>query len=562
MNLFYSNTVSLPYTKPQQELSVIPNIWTPGIQLEETILSAPVNNTAPVSNASEKELLLRILTQANLSDTATNQAIVKELFTNQLPLHRDMILSILRESTLFTEHSIESIVFLHKADIGVTKESLQLLQQYRSHTGGLHQQMSKLGQELLTQVASSPEMPASQIREFLMELTGVTIQESNLNMKEAYPVGNSDNVPLDDCLTDACATDFGKHSSLSSMAETLIKPTSSTPFSVLFSEQELTQFMALLDVDGKVNDGEDASFFGKDTVIEGDKLLKMTNDSLGFSDDSLEFADESYGFTDDSYGFTHDSLGLIGKYMVASENIPTVYSDDTSPEQIIYTVMKRLDSMSTSQRHEVLSSKVLRTLVTQIHINRFLLSPQQVRDSESLEEYYKNLSSHISKMDSLMKGLSPSSSQSNLASQASSTQDNLSMMSQLNQMYTYLQLPLKFQDQISHADLFVLTNKKKQQADSDPLTLLLHLDMDHLGSLDIHIKLLKHHLHANFHVEDSKIASLLEQNFEELTHNLNTLGFQVTLQSTLQEKTSDFLKELKKENQLSFLGNYSFDIRT
>lgn len=65
--------------------------------------------------------------------------------------------------------------------------------------------------------------------------------------------------------------------------------------------------------------------------------------------------------------------------------------------------------------------------------------------------------------------------------------ENLNFMKTLNETFPYIQLPIKLQNQNAHADLYVMTRKEALKKNPDNLKVLLHLDMEHLGTLDIRI---------------------------------------------------------------------------
>ena len=63
---------------------------------------------------------------------------------------------------------------------------------------------------------------------------------------------------------------------------------------------------------------------------------------------------------------------------------------------------------------------------------------------------------------------------------------NVDYMNQLNQLYSYVQLPMKLTTQNAHSELYVMTRKKRLGEKGGAFTALLHLDMEVLGSMDIY----------------------------------------------------------------------------
>ena len=58
-----------------------------------------------------------------------------------------------------------------------------------------------------------------------------------------------------------------------------------------------------------------------------------------------------------------------------------------------------------------------------------------------------------------------------------------------DRMYTYAQIPLKMSGQHASGELFVYTNKKALAQGEKDLTAFLHLDLDHLGSTDVSVRM-------------------------------------------------------------------------
>lgn len=63
-------------------------------------------------------------------------------------------------------------------------------------------------------------------------------------------------------------------------------------------------------------------------------------------------------------------------------------------------------------------------------------------------------------------------------------QSNIQFMKELNETFTYLQLPIKLPSQTAGSELYVYTQKEKRQADPEKMRVLLHLDLEHLGKLE------------------------------------------------------------------------------
>ena len=77
-------------------------------------------------------------------------------------------------------------------------------------------------------------------------------------------------------------------------------------------------------------------------------------------------------------------------------------------------------------------------------------------------------------------------------------------------MYTYAQIPLKMSGQHASGELFVYTNKKALAQGEKDLTAFLHLDLDHLGSTDVSVRMRGREVSTCFYLDNDTAYALLE----------------------------------------------------
>ena len=137
-------------------------------------------------------------------------------------------------------------------------------------------------------------------------------------------------------------------------------------------------------------------------------------------------------------------------------------------------------------------------------------------------------------------------------------------MNQLNQVYAYVQIPLKLAGQNAQSELYVYADKRKKQEKDGELTAFLHLDLDHLGATDVSIKLAQKKVATNFYLADDASYQIILENMHILEKRLEEKGYNVRIQVTNQEEKANFVEELLKKGTPSAGGmvhRYSFDVR-
>ena len=196
---------------------------------------------------------------------------------------------------------------------------------------------------------------------------------------------------------------------------------------------------------------------------------------------------------------------------------------------------------------------------------KFLLTPDEVGEDGQVEKLYERLDSQLSRMNQALQGMAkenPALSQSiqNLSS-------NVEFMNQLNQMFTYVQLPLKLSGQETAGELYVYTNKKNLAKKDGQVSALLHLDLEHLGEIDIYVSLRDSHVSTKFCLSDEKALDLVAANIDTLNQRLMKRGYSVDASFEQKDKAQHPIDEmLDRDKKVSskekvLISSSSFDAR-
>ncbi len=191
-------------------------------------------------------------------------------------------------------------------------------------------------------------------------------------------------------------------------------------------------------------------------------------------------------------------------------------------QQIMEAVSQSEDADGSSL-HKLFHSEEYKGLLKQAMAEQWMLTPEKLKEEGAVKEFYQRLSSQMSELQQTLAQAGKEGSV--LARSAQSVQSNLEFMNQMNQMYTYVQLPMKLQNQDAHSELYVYTNKKNLRQKEGELTALLHLDMDNLGSTDIFVKLLGSSVQTEFYFEDEFSCRLISGYAGELVERLQEKGY-------------------------------------
>ena len=194
----------------------------------------------------------------------------------------------------------------------------------------------------------------------------------------------------------------------------------------------------------------------------------------------------------------------------------------------------------------------------------FLLKPEEVADPEKVQKYYDELNEKLDKLEQLSQKLSEQTAENNGANAPKQMRQNLSFMEAVNNVFPYIQLPLKFRETPAHGELYVY-EKKKALKPSDSLSALLHLELEALGTTDIYVTLTGHHVTTRFSMTDKESGDLVRTEMPKLTEALAAKGY--TLQSEIavrepsEENTPTLLEQFLEEHAPGGLNRSTCDIR-
>lgn len=212
----------------------------------------------------------------------------------------------------------------------------------------------------------------------------------------------------------------------------------------------------------------------------------------------------------------------------------------------------------------ILHNSKVAELPAKLLADRWSIKPEDVESPEKVEELYQKLGKQLKGLSNLLEenGQRGSSAYQNVTNLS----QNVDFLQQINQTYAYIQLPLHLrQGEHKTGELFVYTNKKNLARKDGQVSALLHLDMEHLGPLDVYVALKDTKVSTKFYVQNDAILDYLEANMAVLTERLQKRGYdckcETTLRTELQQTAQAMAPLLKTEGSVP-VAQYAFDVRT
>ncbi len=211
------------------------------------------------------------------------------------------------------------------------------------------------------------------------------------------------------------------------------------------------------------------------------------------------------------------------------------------------------------------SGKEYHAMLKEVMQEQWTVRPQDLKTEHKVEELYQRLNRQMGQIEQLARQTGMNTGQ--LSQAAAQVRDNIEFMNQINQAYTYVQIPLKMANQNAHSDLYVYTNKRNLSKKEGELSAFLHLELEHLGTTDVSIKMLDKNVSTKFYLEDDASYDLIEQHLPQLQERLEKLGYNCHVTVENREKNVDFVEDFLQKSQPAkaaskgMVHRYSFDVR-
>lgn len=262
---------------------------------------------------------------------------------------------------------------------------------------------------------------------------------------------------------------------------------------------------------------------------------------------------------EEAAGFLKDASGLLTEKGIT-------LSGNTASE-----MMKALLDITAGNTQEaeslqkLFSGKVWKNLLESTVKTQWSLTPETLPKEGEVGKVYEKI---VKSLHTLNETLLQNGAQ-NTALQESITNlsENIDFMNQLNQMYTYVQLPLKMQNGEKNGELYVFTNKRSLAEKDGEVSALLHLTMEHLGPLDVYVKMNQGKVSTEFTVEKEETLIFLEKNMSILTDRLQKRGYDISCKMKVKDEVGEpenpverLLTE-KQNGVVSAHAQYAFDVR-
>ena len=532
-----------------------------------------VTNNPAITNA---------LNAAGLTVNGTSVTMVQTMMANQMSIDKNSLLAMAKTISDYSGTQVNTLVDMAKLNIPITAENITQFENYANDNKAVIATMESM-LDSVPELLSSDELTKEQAIGLTLDIidifksTGANAEDLSTDGKAAdakvllnnTPVqGESYELPATNTaedveaegkvdITQAAATQSHEVDINSETIQTAKNEAASGEVDINYANSDegdiiLANFenTEKSPADAAASTGKAAEFIPSQQSLENVNLLELPVSSYISSDDAktlssllLELAQskpEATALLDEEGNLSSSTTGKA--FMNALSEI-----------------LKDTDNITPGQLKSLLSNKAFKTTLFNVMQRQWMISPKDVEVEGRVKDLYERLNRQMERFEQAFSKVGTDGT-NKLSQQAHDMRQNILFMNQINQNYTYLQIPLRMMNQNAHSDLYVYSNKK-HMSDDGTLSAFLHLDMDNLGSTDISIKMKDKNVSTNFFLEDESAFDLIEEHIDELTNRLKDRGYNVTSSVTNEAQKTDFVNDFLKEGQSAgTLHRYSFDV--
>ena len=468
--------------------------------------------------------LLQALSAAGVPAESDYLSMVNRMMEEQMPIDRNSIQLMVRMVNAHPEIDVQTLVQLNKLGITIDKQNAAQFENYLDDKQAITNEFDQLIEELpqaLESESLSPQQMRSFGSEFLLALT---------DGLEDVPLQNNG----------------------------------------LVSQEMPAEFVAENTIEKSIAEGNTIE---KSGLLENGELLQTTEDGKAVSQETATDQpvqqSESYSATPHTLGALMDGKQLQNLNTMLGELLgtdATGYTKDSGVAEVLKDIQQVFKDSLPIEREQIgklFSSKEFVHMVKDTMQQQWTLQPQELEadGTDKVTKLYDRMNAQLEKITEALKSIGQENT--GFAQTATDIQGNVEFMNQINQAYTYVQIPLQMSGQNASAELFVYTNKKALAEGDRELTAFLHLDLDHLGATDVSVKMKNKQVSTNFYLDDDASYQLISLNVDRLEKRLQEKGYQCNVSVINEAKHVNFVENFLKNDQPSAgqLHRYSFDMR-
>ena len=511
-------------------------------------------------------ILTNALTEGTVPVTERNLAMVDAMMKEQMPIDKQSLLNMARIANMNPGVDITTVVNMTKLGIPVSPEMAAQFENYMTDEHAILQEMDQAMNEL-ADLAGSKNLTPDQAVQMNQKIVTILLPEQTVTGAQVNAEGQIETggqtTAEGQIVTGGQITAEGQivtGGQTTAEGQILTDGRLGAEEQIVNGEQTTTAGQAVREGTGgqalgEVLSEQQFSSLGRllqniPSLVESTKLFPEAMEQDIFID-TLE--DESVAqnlMTEDAAWKAVDGKTALDKNLTVSDFLRTVSQ-----------ILSENNGMASQSIQKLFGSDAYKSLLRNVMEQQWLIQPEALKQEKKISQLYEKLEQQMRQVEDALKEAGVTKTR--FPETAAEVRGNIEFMNQLNQAYTYVQVPLKLSGQNANGELYVYTNKKNLRDPDAELSAFLHLDMEHLGSTDVSVKMQHRNVKTNFYMADDASYDLVEKYLPILEQKLKDKGYQCTITMTKEEKKVSFGDDFLRKDmpQTGTLHRYSFDVR-
>ena len=478
--------------------------------------------------------LMQALSAAGLPTQSNYLSMVNRMMQEQMPIDKNSLQQMARLVNANGTIDVQTLVQMNKLGIAITPENAAQFENYLGDRQAITAAIDDLINELPTAMQGT-DMPEGELRQMNAQVLSIV----------------TENIP--DVLGGAAQAEAAQAEVVQAEAvqaeNPLLAAAEAAQQGIPWPHEEAVVTEDALGQNAEAVKQEDAAVPG----TQADNAVLQEKETVPPAEHSLEAVLGKEQLT--------NLNALLGK-LTGQEKAG--YTFQQSAVSVLKDLQQLLQSdfpVNREHLQKLLDSDAFKSLVKDALEQQWTIKPEELTGSNQINKLYEKLDNQMNRMADVLKATGQEST--NFQQMAADIRSNVDFMNQINEAYTYVQIPLKMSGQNASGELYVYTNKKALAEGDKDLTAFLHLDMEHLGPTDVSVRMRGKEVSTNFYLENDEAYDLLEQHLPVLEEKLKSKGYNCKISVTNEAKHVNFVEDFLKKDQPSAgqLHRYSFDMR-
>ena len=510
-----------------------------------TIALAPL-----FTNTTDMKTAAKALMNAGLSVNDGNMKMVSSMMKEGLPIGRDSLVYMKGQSALFPTADVTNLVQMHRMGIPMTEQNVEQFSAYKNYEHQVLDAANHIGElvgDTLGEMVSANPSEAVAFFDAILEL----LTESNSTVAgDAAPMTNLENAYLVN--DDAASLASDENNNLMSGAEAAKVASDKAQD----TDATIAMLKAIMQQGDTTSMPDEQLGQARATGQPGEATLQETQIH---PDGSVMQSGGTNSVQETMEQLIRDLEAFTVQNDAAKSLVEAFAKGNISGAELLKHLKQ--ECKDPAQFRTLLSNQGVQKLLGKSLTDAWKLTAEQTSSKAEVKELYRRMEEQTRQiMDTLQAG---AKADSPLAGAVTRLQNNLDFMNQLNQMFPYVQLPLSLSGSEAHGELYVYTNKKNLAKENGTVSALLHLDMEHLGTVDVMVRMnSEQHVNTNFMVASEEVLDLIEAHLDELTARLNKRGYHMETSCSLQEEDGSVMdKMIEQDRPISVISTTAFDAR-